>query len=101
LKKEQQPVAGFLAITRSHSIAVVQKRFQRQMLLQYGRKGMTIDATDGITGYRKIRLVTLMALGDSERAIPVAHCLTNYKDTDSINIFFRSLETQLLLLNLK
>jgi hypothetical protein len=41
----------------------------------------------------------LMVLDDSERGVPVAHCLTNHEDTDSIEIFLQSLQTQLQSLN--
>jgi hypothetical protein len=42
-----------------------------------------------------VKLVTLIVLDDGERGIPVAHCLSNHEDTETMEVFFKTLLKQL------
>ncbi|OQV25722.1 hypothetical protein BV898_00652 [Hypsibius exemplaris] len=95
VKTETEAIEGYPELTDTHFVAVIQNDHQRQALQRHGSSGICIDATHCVTRYKKIYLVTLMVLDDSERGVPVAHCLVNHEDTPSMELFFITLLPQL------
>ena len=75
-------------------ILVVQTRFQRDMLLQYGENGVCMDATYKVTDY-DFNLITLMVLDKFQKGIPVTWAVSNREDKSTLVCILESLKTKI------
>ena len=51
---------------------------------------LCIDATHGTNKY-DYKLVTLLVKDETDRGIPVAHCICTHENTDILTVFFKEL----------
>ena len=69
-------------------IIVIQTQSQKDLLKEFGSKGVCSDATHNTTGY-DFMLTTLLVLDEFGEGQPVAWCLSNHETEEFLIIFFR------------
>lgn len=69
-------------------IIILQTEYQKQMLVQFGFKGVCCDTTHNTTGY-DFKLTSLLVTDEFEEGIPVAFCLSNHEDYHFMTIYFK------------
>ena len=69
-------------------MTLFQKETLKRCLPQY--RFVSIDATHSTTQYG-FKLITLMVKDESERGVPVAHCISAKEDTNALHVFFKTL----------
>ena len=72
-------------------IIIIQTPSQKDLLKEFGSKGVCCDATHNTTGY-DFMLTTLLVLDDYGEGQPVAWCLSNHETLEFLIVFFRCIK---------
>ncbi len=72
-------------IARDDFILAIQTEFQKDAMVQYGRKAILMDTT---TQYDFL-LISLLVIDDHEEGIPAAWAITNREDTTMLVQFLK------------
>ena len=81
-------------IARDDFILTIQTEFQKDAMLQYGRKAILMDATNGTTQYDFL-LISLLVIDDHGKGIPAAWAITNREDTTMLVQFLQAVRNRM------
>ena len=87
-----QGVADFSGQLKEEDVmAIMQSPLQKYILEKFGHEGICCDATHGTTGY-DFKLTSLLVVDDFGTGFPVAWCLYNHEDFNSMEVFLGKLK---------
>ena len=73
---------------------VIMTKIQVEMLREFGHRVVCIDGTHGTNQY-DFELTTLVVVDDHDEGFPVAHLISNRKDSIAYEVFFKSVRTRI------
>ena len=80
-------------IGRDDFILAIQTEFQKDAMLQYGKKAILMDATHGTTQYDFL-LISLLVIDDHGEGLPAAWAITNREDTTMLVQFLKAVRNR-------
>ncbi|XP_034236338.1 uncharacterized protein LOC117642361 [Thrips palmi] len=72
---------------------VLMTEYQKELVRKYSSDKILIDSTHGTNNY-DFQLTTLMTVDEYGAGCPVAFCISNRIDTESIGVFFEAVKNQ-------
>ena len=75
-------------------LLAIQTEFQKDAMLQFGKKVILMDATHGTTQYDFLLISVLVVDGHGE-GIPVAWAISNKEDTNIISLFLEAIHSRI------
>ena len=77
-------------LSKDDFMLVIQTEFQKGAMIQYGTKGVQVDATHGTTQYDFL-LITVLVVDNHGEGLPVAWAISNKEAINAIALFFQSI----------
>ena len=75
-------------------LLAIQTEFQKDAMLQFGKKVILMDATHGTTQYDFLLISVLVVDGHGE-GVPVAWAISNKEDTNIISLFLQAIHSRI------
>ena len=75
-------------------LLAIQTEFQKDAMLQFGKKVILMDATHGTTQYDFLLISVLVVDGHGE-GIPVAWAISNKEDINIISLFLEAIHSRI------
>lgn len=69
----------------------IQTDFQKEMLKAFGSKAIWMDATHGVTQYKKYQLVTVLVVSDYGTGFPVAWFIVSEETENVLTLCLQAL----------